>query len=158
MKAFTESFAPLFERDLNHLIDELNKYEHEADMWIVAGDIKNSAGNLALHIVGNLRHFFGHVMGGTSYERQRDKEFSVKDVDRDKMVSEIKLTIQEVKGVLLEISNEQLLEVFPINVLGYEMTTAYFITHLYGHLNYHLGQVNYHRRLLHQQIGWEADS
>ena len=148
MKAFTESFAPLFERDLKALSKQLSLYETEFDIWKIDGEIKNSGGNLALHIIGNLRHFIGHVMGGATYERQREMEFDSINVPRDQMIREIETTAEEVKMVLLQIDNEHLLDVFPINVLGYEMTTAYFITHLYGHLNYHLGQVNYHRRML----------
>ena len=159
MKTIAESIIPLFERDLTALINNLNAYEHEADMWLIDGGIKNSAGNLTLHIVGNLRHFIGHVIGGTTYERMREEEFNSKDVEREDMIKEIELTIVELNSILHDLSEDELTMKYPIRVLGHDMTTAYFITHLYGHLNYHLGQINYHQRLLgHRPVGWDADS
>ncbi len=147
MSEFTEAIEVLFKRDLMKLQEELNLYEYEDDMWKIQGEIKNSGGNLALHLIGNLRHFFGHVLGKLDYIRDREHEFGAKNGDRNEMIGEIDVTIDEVTNVLRGLSNDQLQEVFPINVLGYEMTTAHFITHLYGHLNYHLGQINYHRRV-----------
>lgn len=158
MNIYTESYITLFERDLTSLARELSLYEHEADIWMIEGDLKNSAGNLALHLVGNLRHFFGHVIGGGDYKRNRENEFGARDVDREIILSEIDVAIQEVRQALQNLLESELSQIFPINVLGYEMSTAHFIAHLYGHLNYHLGQINYHRRLLgNKPIGWEAD-
>jgi len=151
MNAFTESFSVLYERDLNVLIKELSLYNNESDMWKVSGDIKNSGGNLAMHLAGNLRHFFGHVMGKGDYKRDRNFELGGENIPRNKIVKEIEISIVEVKNVLDNITNEDLQSTFPINVFKYEMTTANFITHLYGHLNYHLGQINYHRRLIEKQ-------
>jgi uncharacterized damage-inducible protein DinB len=148
MKVFTESLSKLFERDLNIAIEQVSSYEHESHMWKVAGDIKNSGGNLALHIAGNLRHFFGHVMGGTDYVRDRTAEFKSKNIPAEEVIEQLKLAKRDVANTLDNISIDELESSFPIEVLGYSMTTAYFITHLYGHLNYHLGQLNYHRRLM----------
>ena len=41
-------------------------------------DISNSGGNLALHLIGNINHFFGANLGGTGFVRKRDLEFSNK--------------------------------------------------------------------------------
>jgi uncharacterized damage-inducible protein DinB len=57
---------------------------------------------------------------------------------------------EAVLTALQQISNETLNSIYPSNVFGYEMTTEYFLVHLYGHLDYHLGQINYHRRLLNK--------
>ena len=159
MKTMADAFIPLFERDLNALIKNLNAYEHEGDIWIIDEDIKNSAGNLALHLIGNLRHFVGHIIGGTTYHRQRDLEFGSKHIDREEIIKEIEITIEEVKAAMHHVTEEAFFSTFPINVFGHEMTTGYFITHLFGHLNYHLGQINYHQRLLgHKPVGWEKDA
>ena len=61
----SEILAELYERDLNKLKSEIEQYADEADVWTVTGDIANPAGVLCLHIAGNLRHFFGSVLGGT---------------------------------------------------------------------------------------------
>ena len=111
-------------------------------------NVKNSAGNLCLHICGNLQHFIGATLGNSGYIRKRDAEFSRKNVPAKLLVDEIETTIKVVEKTLNELKEEDLQNTFPINVFGYEMTTGFFLVHLAGHLNYHLGQINYHRRLL----------
>lgn len=138
----------LYERDLDKVLDELKSYNKEENLWNVDGEITNSGGNLMLHICGNLRHFIGSMLGGSSYIRQRDDEFNLKDVKKSEIVDLIKRTKKVVLETLNELEEEKLDEIYPINVFGKEMTTQFFLFHLYGHLNYHLGQINYHRRLL----------
>ena len=138
----------LFQRDLDKLKTEINSYNDENKMWEVAGEINNSAGNLCLHICGNLKHFIGSVLGKSGYVRSRDAEFSRKNVTVDEMIKEINQTIMIVKNTLSKLDENKLEETYPINVFGKEMTTGFFLVHLSTHLNYHLGQINYHRRLL----------
>ncbi len=144
----TDSLKKLFDRDLDKLKDELSKYKQEKSLWAVKKNISNSAGNLTLHITGNLNHFIGGVLGNNGYVRDRDAEFSNKDVP----VSDLLQSIDEVKTTIYNtlegISEEQLRDNFPVNVFGYEMTTLFFLIHLHSHLTYHLGQINYHRRLI----------
>jgi len=143
-----DSLKKLFDRDLDKLKNELSNYKDESSLWVVKKNISNSAGNLALHIIGNLNHFIGGVLGENGYVRDRDAEFSNKDVP----VNDLLQNIDEVKTIIYNtlegISEEELLETFPINVFGYEMTTLFFLIHLHSHLTYHLGQINYHRRLI----------
>jgi len=89
-----------------------------------------------------------HLWQPAGYERKRDLEFSKKNIPVKEMVKEIDKTLQVVQQTLSELKEEKLNEIFPINVFGEEMTTGYFLTHLTTHLSYHLGQINYHRRLL----------
>jgi len=144
----TKIFTKLFLRDLEKLKTEISSYKDEQKMWDVSGEIKNSAGNLCLHVCGNLQHFIGAVLGNSGYVRKRDLEFSKKNVPVEEMAKEIDKTLQVVKQTLNELKEEKLDETFPINVFGYEMATGFFLTHLTTHLSYHLGQINYHRRLL----------
>lgn len=147
MNPVIESLSQLYERDLDKLLQELKAYKNEENLWLIDGEIANSGGNLVLHLCGNLRHFIGAMLGGSSYIRQRDDEFALKDVKRSELVSQIKQTKKSVLETLAELPEEKLDEFYPVNVLGKEMTTLFFLQHLYGHLNYHLGQINYHRRL-----------
>ncbi len=143
-----DSLKKLFDRDLDKLKNELSNYKVESSLWVVKKNISNSAGNLALHIIGNLNHFIGGVLGENGYVRDRDAEFTNKDVpvnDLLQNIDEVKTTIY---NTLEGVSEEELLENFPINVFGYEMTTLFFLIHLHSHLTYHLGQINYHRRLI----------
>ncbi len=137
----------LYQRDLAKLVVELEAYPNEASLWLVAPDIKNPAGNLALHLVGNLNQFIGVDLGGTDYKRDRDAEFNLKDVPRAELIAMVKATSTMIETVLSGLETIKLEQVFPKEVLGYPMSTNYFLLHLYGHLNWHLGQINYHRRL-----------
>ena len=133
----------IFSRDLATLRKEIELYEDEQDLWTLSGNISNPAGNLALHIAGNLRHFLGAVLGGDGYVRNRDAEFAARGVRREAIIAEIEAAADCIKSVI-----PNLTRLYPIEVFGRPMTTAFFLTHLATHLNYHLGQINYHRRLL----------
>lgn len=122
-------------------------YENEKNLWVLNKSITNSAGNLCLHLVGNLNHFIGAVIGNTGYERQRSQEFSLKDVPRDVLLAQINNTILVVENTLKTIKVADLDDLYPIEVSNEPMTAEYFLTHLVHHLSYHLGQINYHRRL-----------
>ena len=143
-----ETLLKIYIRDLEKMKTEITSFKDEKKIWEISGDIKNSAGNLYLHLCGNLQHFIGAVLGNSDYVRNRDSEFSRKDVPISELVAEIELTTKVVEKTLKSLKEEELQKTFPINVFGYEMTTEYFLVHLAGHLNYHLGQINYHRRLL----------
>jgi len=143
-----KAIVELFERDLNKLEQQVLAYQKEKNLWLINKDIPNSAGNLALHICGNLQHFIGAVLGKNGYVRNRDNEFSAKNVKRETIIEEIYNTQTVVSRVLSNMTHETLTRKYPEQALGYEMTTEYFLIHLYGHLSYHLGQLNYHRRLL----------
>jgi uncharacterized damage-inducible protein DinB len=143
-----EALTALFERDLDRAIAELKAYQKESNLWIINGEISNSAGNLLLHICGNLRHFIGSTLGDSGYIRRRDDEFNLKEVKKSEILAELKTTKKMIKQVLPQLTEEQMDSIYPINVFKKEMTTRFFLLHLNGHLNYHLGQINYHRRLL----------
>jgi hypothetical protein len=144
---FLQSIGTLFERDLRKLETEITSFPSEESLWIIGGEIKNPAGNLALHLCGNLRHYIGHVLGNSSYSRNRDEEFSLRDVPKESLISQIRQTIHEVSRTLSEMDPELLQQEYPTHVFDYKMSTMYFLIHLHGHLNYHLGQINYVRRL-----------
>lgn len=144
----TTTLITLFKRDLNKLKSEIELYQDESNLWLTPQDISNSAGNLALHLVGNLNHFVGAILGNTGYIRQRDLEFSLKNVQRSEIQNQIDDTIVVVENTLSTLIKEDLDRNYPLQVFKFEMTTEYFLTHLIMHLSYHLGQINYHRRLL----------
>ena len=138
----------LFLRDLEKLKTEITSYKSEEKLWEISGDILNSAGNLCLHLCGNLQHFVGAVLGNSGYVRNRDEEFSKKNVPVRELISEIDLTMKVVQKTLRELTEDDLQKIYPVNVFGYEMTTEYLLINMAAHLTYHLGQINYHRRIL----------
>ncbi|TAF64587.1 MAG: DinB family protein [Cytophagales bacterium] len=143
-----QSLKTLFERDLNRLKSEIEAYQNEANLWQTEKNIANSAGNLCLHLIGNLNTFIGAQLGKTDYIRNRYLEFSLKNVPKTELISKIEATIQMVSKTLENLKEEELTKDYPIVVLAEKTTTEYLLIHLTTHLNYHLGQINYHRRLL----------
>lgn len=147
MNLTTESLIRIFDRDLLKLEEEISLYPTEESVWRVSENIKNSGGNLCLHLCGNLQHYIGAILGNTDYQRNRDLEFSAKGISRKIVIEEVSKTRAVVKTVLTNIDAITLESVYPVEVFAYSMTTTYFLIHLAAHLGYHLGQVNYHRRL-----------
>jgi uncharacterized damage-inducible protein DinB len=142
------SLIELFERDLQKLKTEIDLYKDEDNLWVVKEGISNSAGNLCLHLIGNLNHFIGATLGNTGYVRHRDDEFSLKNIPRQDLVMNIENCILIVKTTLLKLTDDDLVKDFPLEKHGTIVSTTNMLMHLYGHLTYHLGQINYHRRLL----------
>lgn len=138
----------LYQRDLNKLKEELNAYANEADIWKVQDGISNSAGNLSLHITGNLNHFIGATLGNTGYVRERDKEFSLKDIPRSEILSSIDNTIAVIQQTLGTMTDEDFRKPFPLPLPNMDNSTGFMLVNLIAHLDYHLGQINYHRRLI----------
>lgn len=138
----------IFRRDLNRLKEEISAYREEAAIWQVKNGIANPAGNLCLHLVGNLNTYIGQQLGGTNYVRNRDLEFSRKNVPREELLRMIEDTAAVVEATLSSLPDSHLEEEFPVLVFDKKTTTGYMLVHLAAHLSYHLGQVNYHRRLL----------
>ncbi|MCY0969068.1 DinB family protein [Chryseobacterium wangxinyae] len=144
----TQSLKSLYTRDLSKLKTEIESYQNEEEIWKIDKNISNSAGNLCLHLVGNLKHFFGAILGNSGYIRNREEEFSLKNISRTELIKQVEETLNVVISTVDQLSEEDLEKEYPIQPLGYTMTTEYFLIHLFGHLSYHLGQINYHRRLL----------
>ncbi|MTE26029.1 DinB family protein [Winogradskyella ouciana] len=144
----TDSLIKLFKRDLSKLKEEINGYKVESNLWLTPGEITNSAGHLGLHLVGNLNHFIGAALGNTGYIRQRDLEFSLKDVPRIELIKQIDDTIVVVENTLSKLTPQDLEQQYKHRVFEKPTSTEYFLVHLAMHLAYHLGQVNYHRRLI----------
>jgi hypothetical protein len=138
----------LFTRDLNKLKDELNLYSTESSIWKVEPNISNSAGNLSLHLIGNLNHFVGAILGKNGYIRQRDLEFSKKDIPRTILVEDIDKTIAVLTDILGKLSNADLDVEYAFAKPDKLDSAGQFLLNLTAHLAYHLGQINYHRRLL----------
>lgn len=144
----TNILIELYKRDLNKLREEINLFSDEADLWKTAEGVTNSAGNLSQHLTGNLLHFFGAVLGESGYVRDRDAEFAAKGTTRADLLAQIDAAEESVIKTLAALTDEDMDKTYPIEVFGHPMTTGFFLTHLTTHFNYHLGQVNYYRRLL----------
>jgi uncharacterized damage-inducible protein DinB len=143
-----ENIEQLLVRDLQKLKQEMEAYEDESLIWQTSKGINNSAGNLCLHVVGNLNTYIGSILGNTGYIRNREQEFSLKNIPKATLVEEISKVKEIIENTFDSLTDDQLAENYPGDVLGSPMSTRQFLIHLIGHLNYHLGQINYHRRIL----------
>jgi len=143
-----QTLKTLFNRDLDKLKFEIESYEFEKQLWAIDKNISNSAGNLCLHLIGNLNTYIGAEIGKTGYVRNRPLEFSSKDISKSELISKIENTIEVVNKSLDSLTETDLEQIYPQIVFEKEMTTGFFLVHLSTHLAYHLGQINYHRRLL----------
>lgn len=135
-------------RELRALDREIAAYPDDESVWKAPQGISNSAGNLALHMAGNLRHFIGGVLGGSGYVRDRDAEFKSTGLSREELRAIVAGTIDELTQAFDRITDEQLSQEFPLPIMGQKLKASDFVTHLAVHLSYHLGQLDYHRRLL----------
>lgn len=144
----TDSLKTLYTRDLAKLKLEITLYSSEENIWRIDQNILNSTGNLCLHLVGNLNTYIGAELGNTGYIRNRPEEFSLKNVPRQELINKIDQTIEMLEIVVGSLTEDQLKSEFPQAVSDDKVSTEYFLIHLAMHLSYHLGQVNYHRRLL----------
>ena len=143
-----ETLQKIFKRDLEKLKQEIASYRNESNLWKVDKSIANSSGNLCLHLVGNLNAYIGAEIGKTGYVRNRDLEFSLKNIPQAQLVKMIEDTIVVVEDGLRKLNENDLEREYPLLVFKEKTSTGYFLIHLAAHLGYHLGQVNYHRRLL----------
>ncbi|MDQ8165840.1 MAG: DinB family protein [Gemmatimonadota bacterium] len=141
-------YARFFGRELATVRDELLAYPDTSAIWALPPGLPNSAGTLALHIAGNLRWFIGAQLGGTGYVRDRDAEFSSRDLERDELIRVIEAASDEVTRSLATLDDAQMNELFPLEVAGARLPTGRLIGHLAVHLGYHLGQMDYHRRIV----------
>lgn len=146
----TEDLIKIFSRDLDRLKNEIEAFHDESGLWITKGSITNTAGNLCLHLMGNVNTYIGKNIGQHPYIRNREAEFNLNGVPRQKLIEDIEKTKRIVIDTLQHMDKELLDEIYVDNVLGFEMTNRYFLIHVIAHFSYHLGQINYLRRMLEE--------
>lgn len=151
MNYFTQELYGLFDRDLERLKSEVESTDN-ADLWKSADGVTNCCGVLAQHIAGNLKHFIGAGLGKNGYVRNRKKEFTDTGVSKQVLIEEIESARGMIEEVLGALDESILDEPYPMEI-PMDYSTYEFLLHLYGHLNYHLGQYNYLRRILAENEG-----
>lgn len=133
---------------LNSLKDEISLYNNEDNIWKLYGGISNTPGNLCLHICGNLNHFFGAIIGNTGYIRERELEFSKKNVSREELLKGVEDTKKMIEDIFDGLNPDDINKIYPIDKFGKNVTYDFIFSRLVSHLAYHVGQINYHRRIL----------
>jgi hypothetical protein len=143
-----EWLSILITRELAAFSRELDLFDDESLIWSTVPGIANSAGNLALHVCGNLQHFVGATLGDTGYVRDREREFSARGIARAEVQANLARTSDVVRTVLSSLSGKDLSTHFPGLPGDLHVPAALFLLHLSTHLAFHLGQAGYLRRLL----------
>lgn len=144
------SLARLYVRDLTRLSQEIAAFPDDATLWCAPAGITNPAGTLVLHLEGNLREYIGRLLGGHAYVRERSKEFALRDISQGELLARIAALQERIPAMIAELTMEQLESVYPEPVQGKPISVETFLLHLYGHLNWHLGQMDATRRMLTQ--------
>ena len=147
---FAQDLASFFSRDLLRMVEQLRLFPNDEAVWATPPGITNSAGTLTLHIDGNLREYIGRQLGGVSYTRDRPAEFSARGVPKDELLVRIAELCELIPSIVARLSDAQIEAVYPEKVFDAPMRTGEFLLHLYGHLNWHRGQLDYVRRIVTQ--------
>lgn len=146
--SFSDELARQFRKDLLCLHQQTRAFPDDAALWQVVPGVTNSAGNLILHLEGNLREYIGRQLGEISYSRNRLLEFSASGLSRSELGTRLMQLADRIPPVIEGLSPEQMARQYPEVVLAGPLSTGEFLIHLYGHLNWHFGQVDYLRRIL----------
>jgi uncharacterized damage-inducible protein DinB len=144
----TASIGAQVVRELRTVKREIEAYPDEASIWAQPSGVPNSAGNLALHLAGNLQTYIGAALGKTGYVRNRPAEFSRRDVPRADVLRELDAAIAAVTQTFASLDDSVLDGDYPGDAGKWALETGDFLIHLLAHLNYHLGQIDYHRRIV----------
>ncbi len=142
------SVSTILDRDLRALAREVEAYADERDLWRVPPGVANSGGTLALHLTGNVQHYFGARLAGTGYRRDRPAEFADRDVPRTEILQRIEAARVAVRAASEAVDESALAADFPEVLGGVRVATGEYLLHLLAHFAYHLGQLDYHRRLV----------
>jgi uncharacterized damage-inducible protein DinB len=140
--------SAVLDRDLRTLRREIEAYPDDASLWQTVPGISNVGGTLALHLTGNIQHYFGARLGGTDYVRDRNAEFARRNVSRSELLTEIEAARAAVRKTAARLSEAQLRAEFPESIAGVKIETGEYLLHLATHFAYHLGQLDYHRRVV----------
>jgi uncharacterized damage-inducible protein DinB len=148
MNAYITDLSKSFLRDIDTLSREVALYPDDESLFAERPGLPNTGGNLALHLVGNVRHFIGVTLGKSDYVRNRDHEFASRAATRTELAALIAAARADVETALANLSEARLAEPFPIAVAGHTLPTGRFLLHLATHFTFHLGQIDYHRRIV----------
>jgi len=114
----------------------------EEEVWWRPHENSNSAGNLILHLCGNVRQWLVHGVGGAPDTRDRDAEFAERGpLPKAELLARLQQVLAEVELVLRQVTAADLPQ--PRRIQGFEQTIMSAIFHVVEHFSYHTGQIIY---------------
>ena len=139
--------AKYFDANLGKLRKEVEAFTGDETFWSIRDGVTNSPGNLTLHLLGNLNHYVGAKLGRSGYIRNRPLEFSSAPLPRQEIVDRIEQTRDVVFRSIEGLSDEDLRSDYSADEGDEIRPVAAELVRILTHFNYHLGQINYYRRL-----------
>ena len=109
-------------------------------IWARGNENENAAGNLVLHLAGNVRQWIIHGLGGQPDIRVRDREFSATgNFSAEDLIARLKSTVAEATAVISSLSTEQLTRTYTIQDRA--NTGLEVVFHVVEHFGQHTGQI-----------------
>src|SRR5258708_21681004 len=126
----SQELSQLYRRDLTRLVQELQAFPGDDLLWQCRPGIANSAGNLFLHLEGNLLEFIGRQLGGIEYQRRRELEFASAGLSQEALVEKLQRLLEIIPSGIAELTDDALDAAYPQIVLGTPLSTRQFLIHL----------------------------
>jgi uncharacterized damage-inducible protein DinB len=122
----------------------------EDEIWWRPNSASNSAGNLVLHLCGNVRQWIISGLGGAEDRRERDQEFAERGpIARQVLVTQLRQTVRDACRVLGRLSDDSLSR--KLEIQGFHVTALDAAFHVAEHFGYHTGQIIYITKLKRAQ-------
>ena len=109
-------------------------------IWMRGSETQNAAGNLALHLAGNVRQWIIAGLGGAEDQRARHLEFDARGgQSAAALAARLRATVEEAIAVIGNLTTPELLRVRDIQ--GYETSGVNALLHVVEHFAQHTAQI-----------------
>jgi uncharacterized damage-inducible protein DinB len=121
---------------IRECVDQLS----EEQIWQRGTETENAAGNLLLHLSGNVRQWIVSGVGGKPDVRVRDREFSARgDIAKSDLLERLGGVVDDALAVMKKLTAERLSQT--VTIQGYQMTVMEAVYHVVEHFALHTGQI-----------------
>lgn len=127
-----DTYLPRIERALGVLPPD--------DLWWRPNPGTLSAGNILLHLTGNVRQWIVSALGGEPDVRERATEFAATEgADAASLLAALADTVQRAAAVIEALPHDTLLR--PLTIQGFATTPHWAVYHVVEHFSWHTGQL-----------------
>jgi uncharacterized damage-inducible protein DinB len=136
-----ESRRRLFDESLPRIRNCLARLTVD-EIWARPNEQTVSAGNLVLHLSGNVRQYVIATLGGVADVRERQAEFDAAGpMATPELLDRLEKTMAEASGVIDRLDPAALLKTY--RVQGFVESGLSILVHVVEHFSYHTGQIVY---------------
>jgi uncharacterized damage-inducible protein DinB len=149
-RIFLDEAASFLQEDFLPKIEKCIGALREEDVWWRSSETENSAGNLLLHLAGNVRQWIVSGMGGAADVRERPKEFAARGgITKDEALERLRATVAEACAVLRRLDPADLSA--DKKIQGFSRSGLASVFHVVEHFSYHTGQIAFITKLRTQR-------